>query len=216
VKLLRVATLLVLTAAFSSPAHAEPTSDLVYGEGVVVERDVNGQRLQYTTHQLQTDDLVLPSGAIVVWDAFLVFGAQPLEHTVNPGAYPVILTLTHDQGGDVRVAFARVEIEGPAAVRWEHASTYNVSSGIAALMDAEALNQAIADYNPYGDAVLGALTYAVEHDEYWTSVVVVPDSGADAVILAAGYGEGDYTAYWGFDENDTPVALLLDFNILAP
>jgi hypothetical protein len=198
------------------PVYAEPNSDAVYGEGVIYEREIAGQRLTYTTHQQQADDLVLSSGAIVIGDAFFVFGAQALEHTVEPGAYRVILTLTRDQTGDARVAFARVEFDGQAAVRWEYASTYSVNSGIAALMDLDALTQAVAEYDPYGDAVLGALTYAVEHNEYWTSVVVVPESGIGAVVVLSGYGDGTYNTYWGFDENGQPVALLADFNVLVP
>ncbi|HET6315489.1 MAG TPA: DUF4241 domain-containing protein, partial [Chloroflexota bacterium] len=59
-------------------------------------------------------------------------------------------------------------------------------------------------------------TDAVNRDTYWTSVVVDPDSGADAVVFTTGYGEGGYTTWWGLDENGQPVALVADFDVLGP
>jgi len=207
---------LMLTVSVAATAYAEPTTEAVYGEAQVYEADVADRHLQYTTHQQQGDDLVLTSGAIVTSDAFVIFGAQPADRTFAPGQYPVVLTLTRDNEGDLRVAYARVEFGQGQPVRWEPASTFSAESGIGAFLDADAVSHATDDYDPYGKLVLGAVALAVQRDEYWSAVLVDPDSGADAVVFTTGYGEGTFTTYFGFDENDTPVALVADFNVLAP
>ncbi len=211
-----LALVLVLGLAVAAPAYAEPTTEPVYGEGEVYEADVEGRQVQYTTHQQQGDELVLSSGAVVTSDAFLIFGAQPANRTFEPGNYRVVLTLTRDNTGDVLVAYARIELGGGTPVRWEPATSFGAESGTAVFIDQDAVSHASANYDPYGTAVLGALTDAVEHNEYWTSIVVDPDTGADAVIFTTGHGEGGYTTYWGFDKNNQPVALVADFNVLSP
>jgi hypothetical protein len=200
--------MLVATLLCAQPVLAEPISEEIYAEGQ--------QFGQYFTHQHPGDDLILTSGALVASDAFIIFDAQPAERTLEPGQYPVTYTLAIDGQGDVVVAYARVEIALGQAVIFEPATSFGVQSGIAAFLDQDAVNRARADYNPYGDAVLGALTYAVEHNEYWTAVVVDPETGADAVVVTAGHGDGDYATYWGYDENGDLVTLVADFNVLSP
>ena len=211
-----LAAALLLFVSASTQAYAEPTTEAVYGEGNSYQATVQGKPLHYTTHQQQGDDLILTSGGLVVSDAFYIFDMQPLEHVLEPGVYPTTLTLTKDNEGDVRVASARVDIAPGDPVRWEPASSITVQSGTAAFLDEDTVQNAMSNYDPYGSAVLGALTYAVQHDEYWSAVTVDQDSGAGAVIFTAGYGDGTYTTYWGFDQNDQPVTLVADFNVLAP
>lgn len=207
---MKLVALALVTAAFlcAEPVLAEPISEEIYAEGQ--------QFGPYRTHQHAGDDLVLTSGAVIASDAFIIFDAQPAERTLEPGQYPVTFTLAIDGQGDVLVAYARVDIALGQAVTWEPATTFGVQSGIAAFLDQDVVNHARLDYDPYGNAVLGALTYAIEHNEYWTAVVVDPDSGADAVVVAAGHGDGNYSTYWGYDENGDLVTLVADFNVLSP
>jgi hypothetical protein len=201
----------LLLAALAWPAHAEPDTEAVYGDGLTFAAD---EVRQFTTHQQQGADLVLPTGAIVASDAIAVFGAQPLERTVEPGRYRVVLTVTTDQHSDKRVAFARVELRDGVPVRWEPAAGYGVESGTGAFMDAQVAEFATQNFDFYGDSVLGHLTDVVTRDEYWTSVVVDPSSGADAVVFTSGYGDGGYGTYWGIDADDEVVCLVTDFLVL--
>jgi len=209
---------LVLAAALllvgAQPAYADLNSGAVYSEGQVFERDIDGRHVQYTTHQQPADDLVLTSGSIVAGDGIVIFNAQLLSRSVAADRYPVTLTLTTDDQNDVRVSFARVDFSTAEVVRWEAVVAYPVSSGTAAFMDADADSAARADFNTYGNAVLGALTDAVDNDEYWTSVVVNEETGVNAVIVTSGYGDGTYTVYWGLDANGAPVTLVADFQVI--
>ncbi len=205
---------IALSAA--APVFAEPSTETVYGEGQVYWGDVGGQHVEYTTRQQPGDPLLLTSGNVVASDAFIIFDAQPALRTFDPGEYPVVLTLTTDNTGDVLVAYARVQLAPGMPVSWAPATTFATESGIGVFLDTDAVNRATQDYNPYGTAVLGAVTDAVNRDVYWTSVVVDPESGADAVVFSTGYGEGGYTTWWGLDENGQPVALVADFEVLSP
>jgi hypothetical protein len=186
-------------------------------------------RQRLTTHQVRADDLVLPSGSIVAWDAFVVFGARSFDRTVAPGQYPVMLTITQDDTGDKRVAFARIEVAQGTPVRWEMATLpgqdtaaldadhffgYSVDSGTGSFMDAQTAALATQDYASYGEPLLTLLSTAVTNDLYWTSIVVDAADGANAVAFTAGYGDGEYASYWGFDDHDQVVCLVTNFGVL--
>jgi len=202
---------MLVLAALALPAYAEPDTDALYGDGLTFATD-DGRQL--TTHQQQGADLILPTGAIVAWDAIVILGAQPLERTVDPGRYRVVLTVTTDEQHDKRVAFARVDLREGVPVRWEPAAGYGVESGTAAYMDAQVADFATENFEFYGDTVVQHLTDVVNRDEYWTSVVVDPSSGADAVVFTSGYGDGSYGTYWGIDADNEVVCLVTDFLVL--
>jgi Protein of unknown function (DUF4241) len=209
-----VVLLAALFIAATQPAYADLNAAAVYSEGQDFVRDVGGRQVHLTTHQQPADDLVLTSGSIVAGDAIVIFNAQLLGRSVEPDRYPVTATLTTDDQNDVRVAYARVDFSTAEVVRWEPVVTYPITSGTAMFMDADADSAARADFNTYGNAVLGALTYAVDHNEYWTSVVLNRETAVNSVVFTSGYGDGNYTVYWGFDANDAPVALVADFNVI--
>jgi hypothetical protein len=227
-----LSTLIVaMVVQLAQPAYPVPDIETVYSDQVRFERDFpDGAHVQFTTSQQRADDLVLPSGAVVAWDAFVIVGAQALERTVEPGRYQVILTLTRDTSGDKRVAFARIELRDGRPVRWELATQpgqdpdqlppdsvfgYGVDSGTGMFADAETVALALQDYDRYGTSLLQRLTDVVNRDDYWTNIVVDPASGADAVAFTSGYGDGYYPSYWGFDADDEVVCLVTDFGLLA-
>jgi hypothetical protein len=207
---------LLSALTLATPAWAEPTTDTVYSDGQVYEADVGGQHVQYTTSQQPGDPLVLSSGALAASDAFLIFAVQPAQPSLAPGQYPVVLTVTRDNTGEVLVAYARVDLAPGQATHWQPATSFATDSGIGVFLDADAASHAAQDYNPYGTQVFGALTDALARNEFWTSVLIDPDSGADAVVFTTGHGQGGYTTYWGLDDNEQPVALVADFNVLGP
>jgi hypothetical protein len=81
-------------------------------------------------------------------------------------------------------------------------------------MDAQVADYATENFEFYGDTVVQHLTDVVNRDEYWTSVVVDPSSGADAVVFTSGYGDDSYGTYWGIDADDEVVCLVTDFLVL--
>jgi hypothetical protein len=212
--ILRVLIPLAVLLATATPAFADLNSDAAFSEGQVFERDVGGRHVTLTTHQQPGDALVLTSGSIVAGDGIVIFNDQLLSRSVPPDRYPVVVTTTTDDQNDLRVAYVRVDITTNEVVRWQAAVTYPVTSGTAVFMDADADSGARADFNTYGNAALGALTDAVDRNEYWTSVTVNQETGVNAVLVTSGYGDGNYTVYWGLDANDEPVTLVADFNVI--
>lgn len=224
-----------LVAAFvvhlAPAAYLVPDLEAVYGDQIRFDKDfADGSHAQYTTAQQRADDLILPTGAIVAWDAIVLNGAQAFERTVEAGRYQVMLTLTRDAFGDKLVAFARVELRPGTPVRWEIATRpgedpnqlgsdgvfgYGVDSGTGMFADEQTVAAARENFDNYGDTLLQRLTVVVNRDDYWTNVVVDPASGADTVVFVSGYGDGYYASYWGIDAEDEVVCLVTDFGVLA-
>lgn len=67
-------------------------------------------------------DLRLPSGRVMVGDAFGLYDQKPLNRRVSPGTYPVtVFVKKFEESGydDYRVVMAKVSFSNAKAVRWE-------------------------------------------------------------------------------------------------
>ncbi|OIQ20210.1 MAG: hypothetical protein BM557_05955 [Flavobacterium sp. MedPE-SWcel] len=106
---------------------------------------------------------------------------------------------------------------------------FPVESGLACFLDEETNNELVTKINTllekdpeanYYDAVL-----AKEFKEYsgkneysrvlgdWNDHHPNKDSENNAIMCASGWGDGYYPSYWGLNENDDTIELVLDFLI---
>lgn len=104
---------------------------------------------------------------------------------------------------------------------------FDVESGLAGFMDEEtrdqfgdkldALYEADEEYDYY-DAVLseefkeysGKNTFSRELGD-WNDHKIATDSDNNIIMFSAGWGDGYYPAYWGFNDNGDTVELAVDF-----
>lgn len=187
-------------------------------------------------------ELVVTSGKVTACDPFTSPETPPFAREVRTGKYAVVLCIA-EIGEDRRVARALVRIGGGRAVRFEPARCENaeelglgegelpgycVDSGTGCFMDVDAA-RALAgggEDDEDGDDDEGGEPEEVteelldELDENgvpswsWAVKTVDPGSGANVVAFTTGYGDGVYSSWIGFDDEDEAVAIVTDFGVL--
>ena len=181
---------------------------------------------------LSLGSIGIPSGRLAGVDALLLEGA-PYMPPITPGRYPLQVVLATLPDGEERIAFAQLKFANRPAKSWRNAiiegdddtdaednaiSVFGVESGMAALMDAAALalwRRALA-----GDSeLLGQLGQVLQENRRrsWTWARFNAGTGT-GVMFTAGFGEGEYGAYWGKSggngADDEIVSLVLDLDLL--
>lgn len=178
--------------------------------------------------------LKITSGRLVVADPFVGIDQQPLSLAIANGSYPVRLAVLQGTMGQGRVAFARVNFSSRPVVRWEAAKpsdvqrdaenpdatwSFTVDSGIAGFFDADAGRAAAASGardDTFFDAWLekGQATGVKERGATGAFRLDVAIGAGNVVAFDAGWGDGVYAAYAGFDADGELAALVADFDIL--
>lgn len=178
--------------------------------------------------------LKITSGRLVVADPFVGIDQQPLSLAIANGSYPVRLAVLQGTMGQGRVAFARVDFSSRPVVRWEAAKpsdvqrdaenpdatwSFTVDSGIAGFFDADAGRAAAASGasdDTFFDAWLekGQTAGLKERGATGAFRLDAAIGAANVVAFDAGWGDGVYAAYAGFDADGGLAALVADFDIL--
>jgi hypothetical protein len=179
-------------------------------------------------------NLKVTSGKVVSADPFVSTDQQPLALDVPPGEYPVRIAVLQGTMGRGRVAFARVDISDRPVVRWETAKpadmqrdaenpdgtwSLNIDSGVAAFFDQDAgraTSDAVNADETFFDTWLENGQNAGIKDKGASGAfrLAIDVGPANVVAFDAGWGEGAYTVYAGFDAAGNLAALLADFDIL--
>lgn len=160
----------------------------------------------------------LPSGRIAVGE--YLFEDEVMDIVVAPGAYPAHATLARyqDQQGNSgeTVALASLVLSSAETVRWEEAHVVAVDGGTTTITSAEArerLEGMITDdedgWWSLQDEVFASMT---AHDYIATEWPVA--DGLNLVRFSSGYGDGGYPVYIGFDADDKPTRVVVDFVLL--
>jgi hypothetical protein len=184
-----------------------------------------GGTIEMSTQQIAV--LKLPTGRVLASDPLTTSfenPGSPLARAAPTGEFPVEVALARFEGGDTRLACARVRFAEPrrAAVRWEVARFegqeppgpdrvvgYRVDAGMGSFFDAAA--RARVD-----ETTRQAWLAAADDKETaaWTWHEA-PLAGANVVMFSTGWGDGFYLSYWGFDAADQLVELVTDFEVLV-
>ncbi|MDQ3929552.1 MAG: DUF4241 domain-containing protein, partial [Chloroflexota bacterium] len=101
-----------------------PDLSRAFEEGHVIEVPVEDTTWRVRLEPRELADLVVVSGRVVACDPFTVYeGVLPFDLEVEPGRYPVILSIAHvEENGDQRVAYAMLRFGEGRPVRWELAT----------------------------------------------------------------------------------------------
>lgn len=178
-------------------------------------------------------ELHVVSGKIAAGDIFGSLDSPALDVAVANGRYPVRLAVLQGSMGRGRVTFARVDLSSGPTVRWEMAYPeghrrdaenpdepwgYEVGSGLGAFYDPEA-GKAVRAAIDADDAILdawleeGQLRGLKEKGSSGFRLVR-PVGSANFVAFDAGWGDGTYSSWLGFDSGGTLTAIVTDFDVL--
>ena len=172
------------------------------------------------THEVGT--ISMPTGSIVACDPFTDLHDRALTRALAPGDYKVRIGTVGES-----VAYMALVAGGTKLVSWSDAAakddvkgdhTVSVDSGAAAIMSVEAARKLFAD--PAAEERFGELAEDQMNSSYgsgksWALIDVESAGRVDAVVCYSGGGDGSYRRYWGVDSRNRPVALVIDFGIVA-
>lgn len=179
--------------------------------------------------------LVLPGGQIIAADPFAGADTPALTHRVDPGQYPVTLSMVRYAHSPYdTIAAARLRIADSPAVTWQPAHTsgnagsadpdeiygYPVDSGNGAFMSPESARQFGRNLGLLGAVNFGyirevsaAAQANAPNGGPWVNLVLEDASGANAILFQSGFGDGVYASYWGYDGDENLVCLVTDFGL---
>jgi len=189
-----------------------------------------------TVQTVKIGELNLPSGRVVAMDPFSDPGRKPFTARVAPGRYPVMLSLVQPEGWPAPLIAAAMLRIGPAPpVSWALAVTpgqdpdaleddelygFPSDAGTACLASAEAARVQARRITVLGMpnllyiARLNREMEAHAEEGMWAMVEMEKRRGLNAAFFTAGYGDGVYDAYWGYDAEGEAVALVVDLGVI--
>lgn len=198
---------------------------------------------------LKLGEVRLKTGRIEIGDPLCYMNTKHsciLEETVEPGRYPVYLSIIDHPVFGFKYLAAKMEISDKTAVRYELAmpqgytiedknkpgvfAMFGVDTGLACICDRAVSMEYDAFitkwrkenpeknlYDDYFEAIMKS--YAEEFPSYqrpdgdyldWR----LPGTEDNLIVFTSGFGDGAYSAYWGFDEEGKKACLILRF--IAP
>jgi hypothetical protein len=180
--------------------------------------------------EFQTRELAplsLPTGRIVAADVVEGAQTQPYLRPVNPGTYPVFVSIAHfSTDSDQRVAAAMIRFSDALPQTFELArldgaqdASFSVDSALGCYLDESALRFLEAMSDQQDQALVAELDRQfAEHQTdtwSWTNLALDPEQGLNVIAFSTGWGDEDYFSYFGFAEpGGPPVCLVTDFRLL--
>ena len=174
-------------------------------------------------------ELVTPTGRVVACDPAAQPETGPYAVALPAGGHPVVLSVAHFEDGDQRVAGAMVIAGAGRPLRWELALLpgedpaelgagevfgYASDSSLGCFMDAEAAlayAERLDDDEDFFDLIADELEKTYVDTWSWANFGLGPAGGLNVVVFSAGFGEGPFASYVGYDERGEAVRLVTDF-----
>lgn len=175
--------------------------------------------------------LNLPTGKIVANDPCCFYELDEFTTTVQPGQYPVSISIGRYPSNDKRVALAMIRFSDDKPIKWEMAlvkeqSTenlkdtddgyfgYGVDSGTGGFMDKQAADKICERNFDIYELFKEQFESTYVHTYNYAIGNIDGGAGNDVAAFSSGWGDGCYPSYFGFNESGEPCVLVTDFLIL--
>lgn len=177
--------------------------DAVFTDG---QEFIGDERGRFKVRCIDTTDLVLPTGRIVVCDPALG-DDSPLARQVPPGRYPVRISLYDDDPAAVMVRFSE-----SSPVRWEMALWQGQSESQLQPNEIFGFGVDTATGCFVDASIVGKLADAeVQVEELWESRTLDERTSANVVAYLT-RADGRYVSYWGLDDAGDPACLVTEIS----
>ena len=181
---------------------------------------------------LHAGDLIIAEGRVAASDPFVEPDSPPFSQPVPNGSFPVRLAIARLDGGDERVAYARIDFSPAKTVRWEMAMLdeqdageleddddffgYGVDAGTGCFMGTAASRDLVKamEADQYFDSIIKEMEKTYKHTRSWLEWKPDPSGAENVICFSSGYGDGAYPSFFGFDAEGKVTALVTDFLIL--
>lgn len=198
----------VSSTASASNAPVEPSIPAArFASQDAGSPDVGAARLEVR----QAGTIALPSGQLAVSDAFI--NDDPVLVPDLPAGEHSVELLVAGTERDERVAAARVRLRDEPVADWRGVGSIAIDSGNAAFFDPR-LSSSIRSpdvIERFNESLLAALEKSARSTY---STAAVPWNGMTYVAFSSGFGDGTYPVFLGSSGSGSPVAVLVDFDIL--
>lgn len=179
--------------------------------------------ISYTFHRLYIGQLKIESGKLIACDPIVMQDVSPFTQQFPLGSFPVHLAMAKTTD-DERVAFSRILFSDKPVTRWEFALKpgqkpislkdtssycYGVDAGMGVFIDSLANGVfALKDHAAWENVFLK------KSEQSGYKGFVHEFEGHSLASFSTGYGDGCYSTYIGFDEQDNVCQLLTDFGMV--
>ncbi len=213
----------IRTASFKN--YAAP---MLFEAAFLNGTQVTANKLTANLFGFSMGKLIVSSGKIIACDPALMeeYGI-PFTQTFPIGQFPVELAVAK-VGAEETIAFARVNFSSEAVVKWEVALLPNqkavpvygtashgfvVDAGLATFLDNDA--KPALDQDKVTSLDGAVYQTMAPHNHYGWRYTLYPFGKFNMAVYSAGFGDGRYTPYIGFDAAGKPCRLLVDFGIFS-
>lgn len=168
---------------------------------------------------LQIGNLALTSGKIVACDG-LIPSTEPFSEMVEPGSYPVVLSIAQvgNEWPVIACAMLRVREKMPATWKqatvagWDRSAGYGVDTANGCFADLDAMQTLTTSPDTWCRLQDRVHQPGVE----WVDFQLDATGSSNIIVFSSGVGDGTYPSYFGYDADGNVVCLATDFSILAP
>jgi len=201
--------------------------NLTAEESVNIETDFG----KATLTKIKIGSLKLKSGNIIATDPILLYDDQPFNVKVKPGEYPVYVYVADFENDEKRTALSKIELSTEKPVKWvmalyEGESSNNlkndeflgfdVENGICAYMDESIMEELDMlfedDLDEYEDLISSSVKFSKKTFTYKN--IPYGKKGCNIIAFSAGWKDGTFPSYFGYDKNSKPCCLVTDFMVL--
>lgn len=210
-----------------------------FEDGEIIE----GVGYDIIVHRRSIGDLVLPSGRLIACDPVQALDSEPFDFELGPGRYPVHLIIP-EMRDEKLIAYAVISARHTDVHRWEVAPMpdrddasrfgssgdsdgFHVDSSLAAFLDRDTAS-ALLNYhqlmmpedNDFERHLWGRIHRRRHRGVGWAVIDLHRDlklpfgDGRNLLTFDAGFGDGYYTTYLGYDADDQISSIVTDFEVL--
>ena len=173
--------------------------------------------------------LVVTSGSIAASDPLVDPTPRPFQQRIPNGSHSVAVAVACYEGGDERVAFARVRLTETSPITWRMATTfgqdtatlradeyfgYGVDAGTGCFMDpraGELLSARMDEESEFYNVIIEGMDRTYRHTWSWFDFTPAEGRPENIICFSSGFGDGSYPSFFGFDSQGAVCALVTDF-----
>lgn len=203
---------------------------------------IDGLGYDIVIHRRSLGDLVLPSGQLIACDPLLALDSEPFRLELTPGTFPVHILIA-ELRDEKSIAYGVVRFKNKRVRRWELAllpdredsslfdgdeeSGFHVESSLAAYLDKKTAD-ALVNYhqlvmpedNDFERHIWGRIHRRRAKGAGWATLDLRADlqlpygDGRNMMVFDAGFGNGYYKSYIGYDADEEVASIVTDFEVL--
>lgn len=201
--------------------------NLTQKDSVCIETDFGKANLT----KINIGTLKLKTGKLIATDPILLYDDQAFSVKIKPGEYQVSAFIADFENGEKLTALSKIEFTKEAPVKWNMAIYdgentnslkndeflgFDVENGICSYMDESVMEELDMlfeeDLEEYEELIRSSIKYSKKAFSY--KDIPYGKNKCNIIAFTAGWKEGTFPSYFGYDKNNKVCCLVTDFMVL--